>query len=231
MKNEHGGKSTASLRQNILPLPVTTSYQREDFCLADSNRWAYEALMAWPNWPKQTMALVGPAGSGKTHLAHIWAMHACAQEIQLQQGEPIPELLLYANGSAVFWIDNAESCEETKLFHILNLAQEIGFTLLLSAVDHYTPALADLRSRWNALPRAALYTPDDHLLQRAFIKQCADRQLTISEEVAAYLLKRIPRTVSCISQLLDDIDRVSLTSQRAITIHSAREALERLGFS
>ncbi|RMF01714.1 MAG: chromosomal replication initiator DnaA, partial [Alphaproteobacteria bacterium] len=48
--------------------------EAEDFFVSDCNRDAIRLIDAWPEWTSRVQVLVGPAGSGKTHLAHVWRL-------------------------------------------------------------------------------------------------------------------------------------------------------------
>ena len=56
-------------RQLRLKLKRPASHARDDFVLSPTNVDAVRVLDAWPEWPGQALALVGPEGSGKSHLA------------------------------------------------------------------------------------------------------------------------------------------------------------------
>jgi chromosomal replication initiation ATPase DnaA len=217
-------------RQAALPLAGTTSYLPKDFVITDANTEAYRLVMAWPHWPDTRMILSGPAGSGQTHLAHIWASFSGATALSCEHYAPAEQLLKLPTGSPV-WLDNAEQTPSTDLFHLLNLAQERGHSLLLCAKEYFMPVLPDLLSRWRALPKAVLRSPDDALLEAALLKCFADHQLHISTETISYLLPRMPRTLHAANQLVVEMDRLSLISARRITPTLARKALEYLGFS
>ena len=65
-------------RQLRLELGRSTPFRRADFIVSSANADAVRALDAWPNWHGGCLTLVGPAGSGKSHLALTWAAHAHA---------------------------------------------------------------------------------------------------------------------------------------------------------
>src|SRR5260370_19263171 len=65
-------------RQLALALEHAESYAREDFLSGPGNEGALTLIDSWPDWPANAIALVGPEGSGKTHLATIWAAAAGA---------------------------------------------------------------------------------------------------------------------------------------------------------
>lgn len=230
--NVKDGRSSGPVQQATLPLAGAPSYRPEDYVVTPSNAQAYQLITHWPQWPESRLALTGPAGSGRTHLAHIWAALSQARPLRaddLQRG--LPDALRQAQPQDAFWLDDCEKCEEEAFFHLLNLARERGCFLLMTAQQHYQPNLPDLSSRWRALPKAILQTPDDTLLEAALMKLFADRQLKVSPEVISYLIARIPRTLPYALQLVDEIDRLSLENKCRINIPLSRNALERLKLS
>ena len=65
-----------------LDLPVRAARDRESFYVTASNALALTALDDWRNWPQARLALVGPEGAGKTHLAAVWSQETGAPRIQ-----------------------------------------------------------------------------------------------------------------------------------------------------
>jgi DnaA family protein len=53
--------------------------------------------------------------------------------------------------------------------------------------------------------------------------------MTLPDEVADYLLRRLPRDLGTQLAVLDALDRYSLAHKRALTVPLVREALEALG--
>ena len=62
-------------RQLAFALPHAESLTR-DFLEGPANEAALSLIESWPDWPNRIMLLVGPEGSGKSHLAAIWAEQA-----------------------------------------------------------------------------------------------------------------------------------------------------------
>lgn len=222
MKAPHG--AAPSPGQSTLPLSPETSYRPQDFIETPSNQLAFRTVMAWPDWPSAQLALIGPTGSGKTHLAQIWARHSQARALQAHSHllEAIREDSTHQN----FLLEGASHCDDTDLFHLLNLCRERNHALLVTADEAYQPKLADLLSRWRALPKARLLAPDDLLLQSALLKYFSDRQLKVPRTVLHYLMPRLPRTLSSVDSIVSKMDQLSLASKRNITIGIARKALE-----
>jgi chromosomal replication initiation ATPase DnaA len=216
------------VRQGTFDLPVETRYGRADFLVSDSNRAAFDLIERWPDWPARALVLYGPAGSGKTHLAHLWCERSGAV---LVAGDAAVLSEPAALPSAVA-IDNAERAPERPLLHLYNLCIERGGSLLLTmpAPPAALPiGLADLASRLRALPVAGIAPPDDALLAAVLVKHCADRQLRVAPDVFAYLMPRIERSFAAAASLAARLDKHSLEIGRPITIKLARAVLAETG--
>src|SRR5436853_5365446 len=107
-------------RQLALALPHAESFAREDFLTGGSNKAALSLIERWPDWPDRALALVGPVGAGKTHLAAIWADIAGARRVSARAlGETnLPAAL---TTGALVVEDATPPLDERALFHLLNL--------------------------------------------------------------------------------------------------------------
>jgi chromosomal replication initiation ATPase DnaA len=203
-------------RQLALALDHAESYAREDFLSGPSNESALALIDSWPDWPARAIALAGPEGSGKTHLATIWAAAAGARVVSGRHlGEvDLPSAL--ATGALV--VEDAAALEdETTLFHLINLAREEGAFLLFTArnVPTLWPAsLPDLMSRLRALPVVALDAPDDALLRGVLLKLAADRQLALDDGVIRYLLTHVERSFAATRAAVVALDKEALRQGR-----------------
>jgi chromosomal replication initiation ATPase DnaA len=204
-------------RQLALALDHAESYARDDFLSGASNEAALALIESWPDWPARAVALVGPEGSGKTHLATIWAAAAGARVVSGRHlGETdLPGAL--ATGALVVE-DAAAVTDEPALFHLINLAREEGAFLLLmarSAPTLWPASLPDLVSRLLALPVVMLDGPDDDLLRGVLLKVAADRQLSLDDSVVRYLLTRIERSPAAARAAVIALDKEALRQVRA----------------
>ena len=217
-----------------LPLdhPRRPGLSRDDFMVAPCNAVALAMLDGWRGWPRGKLVLTGPAGSGKTHLAHIWAEMAGARiiaAVDLAEAD-IPAL---ATGPLVVEDvdDLASAAGEEALFHLHNLMRAEGHPLLLTgarAVAGWPLRLPDLRSRLQQAQSAVLEAPDDALLTMLLVKLFADRQLQVPRQVIDYLTRRMDRSFDGARRVVAALDDASLAERRAITVRLAGEVLDKL---
>ena len=215
-------------RQLAFALPHAESLTRDNFQEGPANAAALALIDSWPEWPSRTMLLVGPKGSGKSHLATIWAEQAGARSITAHAltAANVPAAL--ATGALVVEDLNEATFDERALFHLLNLAREDQAYVLITA--RVTPAaleieLRDLRSRLRALPVVTIQPPDDQLFRALIIKFCADRQLPVDEALVSYLAARIERSFVAARQAVEFLDSEALRLGRPVTRALAAEVL------
>ena len=61
-----------TVAQLTLDLPHRAALGAEDFLVSDCNMAAVKLIDSWPAWQDNLQLLIGPAASGKTHLARVW---------------------------------------------------------------------------------------------------------------------------------------------------------------
>lgn len=207
-------------RQLVLDMPLRTALGREDFLVTPSNAAAVAVIDSYPDWPSHGMALVGLAGSGKSHLIEVWRQASNARTVAASAIASIPADKLLESGALA--IDDApgSSLDERALFHLFNLARQSGGHILLASEIppvSWPVSLPDLASRLKALPVAMLQPPDDALLRGVLVKLFADRQLAVDEQVISYLMLRMPRSLDAARALVAEADRLALEEKSAIT--------------
>ncbi|MBN8530942.1 MAG: hypothetical protein J0L97_03650 [Alphaproteobacteria bacterium] len=220
------------IHQLGLNLPPEERLEDRHFIIGDANRDAHAWIMAWPEWPVYGLYLYGPEGSGKSHLARIWAARAKARIIAPEEAEREAAAFTRGQALAVEKVDDTMRETDGKgLFHLCNSAREHqGFLLLVGraapAELHIT--LPDLRSRLLALPAISMSAPDDALLSAVLAKHFEDRGLRVPQEVIAYLMPRMERSFAAAAKTAARIDAYALSMKREITVPLAREAMDEM---
>ena len=213
-----------------LALPRRRARGRAGFIVSASNDAALKLLDGWHEWPNGRLAIYGPEGSGKTHLAHVWMQDAGAEKVSavtLTEGD-IPALV--AAGAVVVEAGDqmADRAAEHALFHLLNLALAEGCRVLLTgrtAPARWQVATPDLASRLAATPAVELEPPDDALMRDLLIKHFTDRHLRVGEDVIAFLVPRLPRSAAAAASITAQLDDAALTQGRKITVPFVKEVL------
>ena len=217
----------AAPRQLALALAHEESFAREDFLPGASNADALKLIERWPDWPDRALALVGPEGAGKSHLAAIWAEASGARRLSARALGETDLLHALATGALVVE-DVADHLNERALFHLINLMREEEAYLLITAraaPARWTVALPDLASRLRAIPAVTLTAPDDALLRAVLLKLFADRQLGVDESLISYLVTRIERSFAAARAAVDLLDHEALRLKRPVTRALAAEVL------
>jgi chromosomal replication initiation ATPase DnaA len=216
-------------RQLAFALPHAESFAREDFLGGASNAAALRLIEQWPDWPDRVLALTGPEGAGKSHLAAIWAEIAGARRVAARTLGEV-DLIAELATAALVVEDAGGEFDERALFHLINLVRQEEAYLLITAraaPATWGVALPDLSSRLRAIPVVALDPPDDALLRAVMVKLFADRQLAVDESLIAYLASRIERSFAGARAAVDGLDREALRQQRPVTRALAAELMAR----
>ena len=216
-----------------LDLPHRPALGRGDFLVSPSNELAVGWIDRWPDWPDGALALHGPEGAGKTHLAEVWRARSGARRLgreELIDGDPLATV---AGSGALLLEDlDREGWEppefERALLHLLNAARGSGTSLLLTArrpPARWPVELPDLASRLTVFQSVAIEPPDDSLLEALLVKLFHDRQLQVGPEVVRYLLARMERSFAAVRRVVEGIDRRSLAERRQVSVPLARQVL------
>ncbi len=208
-------------QQLPLDLAFRPALGMADFVIAPGNRDAVAWIDRWPDWPAHALAIHGPKGSGKTHLAHVWQARSNAVLVDRPPAmdAPLPPAVV---------LDAPQDWPEAALLHLHNRLREASGHLLI--VSELPPArwpvsLPDLASRLAGMQAVALSAPDDDLLVAVMAKQFADRGLEVNEDVLRYVASRVERSFAVAAEMVARIDRAALAQRRRVTVGLARECL------
>lgn len=218
-------------RQLPLPLPHRVGLNGEDFLVSPCNSEAVRWIDSWPQWPGPAIAIAGPPGSGKTHLASVWAASSGARFVGAES--------LAAGGAAIagegpLILDGVDRTMgraelEESLFHLLNRFQGRKGALLLTGTQppaRWPIALPDLASRLGVLPVGRIAPPDDELMEGLLVKLFHDRQIAVGAGVIRFMAARMERSFEAARILVEQSDSRALAEGRPVTIPLVREILD-----
>ncbi len=219
-------------RQLSFELPARAALGREDFFVTPANAMGVAMIEGWEIWPSRKLVLSGPAGSGKTHLVHVWAALSGARMVNACD---LPDADIPALAATPVAIEDVHEIAgirpaEEALFHLHNLALAEGQSLLLTAdkpAAQWGLTLPDLASRMQGTQAATMDEPDDMLLTALLVKLFADRQLTPTADTVPYLVTHMVRSFDYARRLVAEMDAAALAEKRPLNRKLAADVLRR----
>ncbi|MDB5622283.1 MAG: hypothetical protein JWR39_846 [Devosia sp.] len=213
--------------QLALDLGHTPSHDLEDFLVGEGNELAHGRIMSFPHWADPVTLLVGPAKSGKSHLARIFAERSGAVFAGVHDLAP----LAAEGGRQPVIVEDVDSLayDESGLFHLLNQSLRDSRPLLLTAregVAHWPLTTDDVRSRARRAAAFSLELTDDIQLSQMLVKLFGDRQIGIEPKVISFIVARMERSAAEAVTLVELMDRLALAKGTAITRSVAAEVLD-----
>ena len=213
-------------RQLPLDLGYRPALDRDDFLVFSSNADAVAWIDRWPAWPSLTLAVFGPPGCGKTHLAKVFAARSgaiaiCATELTAA----VLERLL--GGQSPIVIEDCDHIPDERTFlHLFNVLRETGRGILLtgqSAPARWPVKLPDLSSRLRSVTAVGISPPSDEMFIAVLLKLFADRQLKVDADVVTFLVRRIDRSFEAARRIVAAADTAAMAEGKAVTIPLVRK--------
>jgi len=158
-----------------------------NFSVTSGNQSAVAMLRARDRWPSAALLLLGPTGSGKSHLGQAW---------QSEYGGE--------------FIDEAHQVDETTLFDAINRAlagQSTGLLLASSlSPKAWDVEMPDLNSRLLAMPTLNLAEHDEASLEPILRQLFGQVGREVSQDVVTYVLRQTERSVEALRELVHELD-------------------------
>lgn len=210
-------------QQLSFDLPALTALGRDDFFISPANAVAVATIDAAQPWPNDKLVLSGPAGSGKTHLTHVWAAQTPGTQIIAACDLASADIPALAQGPVA--VENVPQIAQNTpaqnaLFHLHNLLLSEGQPLLLTgraAPNHWGMSLPDLQSRMAGTHLVTLAAPDDALLSAVLAKLFNDRQITPKPDVIPYLVLHMDRSFQAAARIVQQLDSAALAEARTVS--------------
>ena len=190
-----------------------------NFFVNQTNFYAFNAII---NNKTKCSFLYGPKKSGKSYLAKIWLNKNNA----IQFGNNY-ELLLKKKNNIL--IDNIIFYDQERIFHIVNNCILNNSKVLITShnkINEIDFKFKDLTSRLKTFSNLEINQPNDEMLLAILTKLLVDKQFIIkSNEIFAYILRRVDRSYQGINDIVKKLDILSLEKKRQLTIPLIKEIL------
>ena len=212
-------------RQIPIPFEHRPALERDDYLVTSANAEAVAWIDRWPDWPGPLLAVWGPEGCGKSHLAQVFLARTGGRLLTVLDASAVETGGAYVIEN----LDRTETLDEEALFHLFNALKSAEGRILVTARTapaRWSIALADLASRLRGSPAVEITAPDDALLAALLVKHFSDRQLRVDAEVVAYMVPRMDRTFQAAADLVVAIDAEALARKRPVTVPLVRKVLE-----
>ena len=242
------GQTTPPIRvtmseQLTFALPFEPGLRDEDYLVGRFNADAYQTIGRWPDWPDRIRLLCGPKASGKSHLAHIWALKSGAAIIAMSSVDEANAAALVGRGALAIEHEDGSgdvhadetrrkpTIDERGLFHLLNLARERECFVLITTRTRpnlWAIETPDLLSRLRLAPVVEIDHPESLAFRALLAKLLHDRQLKVEPSVIEFLTLRCERSFAAAMAIVERLDLESLVQGRRITRAIASDALGQL---
>jgi DnaA family protein len=182
----------------------------------------FDNFIAGPNAEALARLRELAAGDSRERIVYLWGTKGCGRTHLLHAAAHVDSSLVVADD-----VDSLDAAGEQALFVAINDARDGGPAVL--AAGPMPPAglalRADLRTRlaWGLVYE--LLPIGDRDKARHLQTAAQARGLQLSDDIARYLLSRLPRDLASLHSVLEVLDRHSLMRQRVLTIPLVKEAL------
>ncbi|MEM6413357.1 MAG: hypothetical protein AAF720_01720 [Pseudomonadota bacterium] len=207
--------------------PNPAKMSRADFIFTEANRADLDTLDAWGRSDDFALAICGAPSSGKTHLAAILCEQLVGEMIQVAEDGGIDRV---ADGP-LFIIDGLERLTRPNLLleAVERARSSCNRLVLVGRGDpkHWAQGLRDLETRLGAISRLTVSPPDEELLGSVMVKLFADLQVSIKENIVAYAVPRLPRSLDATAAYVAQLYDLAVKERKPITIALARRVIDK----
>ncbi len=207
--------------------PTGVALGPDDFFVSEANAQAFAMLAAPETWPEHKIAVIGPKGCGKSHLARVFQTQSDA--LLIAAADIASGFQTDATTVVIEDMELLPNTAEEAVFHLHNNLRGVGGTLLMTsdqAPSRWPIALPDLASRMQATAVVQIADPDDALLSALIMKLFADRQINPQPALVQYLATRIERSFAAAAEIVARLDAAALAQGRKINKTLAAELLD-----
>ena len=215
------------LNQLLLEFDIKRTFNDHDYYVSESNYFAFNLIDKWPKWEKRILNISGEKFSGKTHLANIFKSKSSALFLNENEinNDVFKKIKLY---ESIIVDGFSNKIDENMTYSIFNLVDQDSKYLLINSetpLGEINFKLPDLVSRSRNLLHAKINPPDDELIFAIILKNFSDRQIKLEKKIIEFIINRIDRSYSKISEFIYKIDELSLKKKKPINLKTIKEIL------
>ena len=216
-----------NLNQLIIKFDFEKNFKDLDFYVSKSNQNTFNLIDNWPKWEKRFLNINGEKFSGKSHLVNIFLQRNNGFKFYAKDldNEHLNNIKTHEN---IIIEDVDENIDEKLFYSLINIIDIENKYLIVtskSPLVEFQFKLQDLISRSKNFVLTTILNPDDELMFALILKNLSDRQISLDKKLINYIIKRIDRSYSKISEFIYKIDEMSLKKKKPIDFKIIKEFL------
>ena len=217
-----------NLNQLILNFNYDQNFKNLDFYVSKSNMNVFNLINNWSKKNEKFLNIIGEKFCGKSHLINIFLEKNKGLKIDSNKlnDDFLKKIKFYKN---IILEDLTLSINEKLFYSLINIVEVEDKNLIVTSdvsIVKLDFILSDLKSRSKNFTLANIENPDDDLIFALLLKNLSDRQISIDKKLIDYIIKRIDRSYSNISDFIYKIDELSLKKKKSIDFKIIKQALE-----
>ena len=217
----------SNLNQLILSFEYEQNFKNLDFYVSKSNAHVFNLINNWSSQNEKFLNIIGEKFCGKSHLINIFLEKNTGIRINSDElnNNFLKEIKFYKN---IILEDLTLRINEKLFYSLIDIVESENKHLIITSdvsIANLNFKLSDLKSRSKNFTLTKIENPDDELIFALILKNLSDRQISINKKLIDYIIKRIDRSYSNISDFVYKIDQLSLKKKRSIDFRIIKEAL------
>ena len=217
-----------NLNQLILNFDYDQNFKNLDFYVSKSNMNVFNLINNWSKKNEKFLNIIGEKFCGKSHLINIFLEKNKGLKIDSNKlnDDFLKKIKFYKN---IILEDLTLNINEKLFYSLINIVEVEDKNLIVTSdvsIVKLDFILSDLKSRSKNFTLANIENPDDDLIFALLLKNLSDRQISIDKKLIDYIIKRIDRSYSNISNFIYKIDELSLKKKKSIDFKIIKQALE-----
>ena len=216
-----------NLNQMIIKFDYEQNFKDDDFYVSKSNKHIFSLLSHWPKWEKNFLNIYGEKFSGKSHLINIFIKKFKGIKFNANAltNEDLEIIKIHEN---IILENLDETIDEKLIYSLLNIIDVDNKYIIVTSqvpIVDIEFSLVDLKSRTKNFLLQKIEKPDDELMFALILKNLSDRQILINKKLIDFIVKRIDRSYSNISDFIYKVDELSLKRKKPIDFKMIKEIL------